>query len=426
MRLFAFLLSLILLAGMCACGEATPDATGEPTGSTEATEATESKVPVVSYNYPEIKEKLTWDAINAFPIKSADMTVEEMRDLCVDFFYFSKTALWIPDQNWEYIITNSGNPDSMTMGIVYGGMPYITNGGGSVYRLMDWIDEETGVMDMTEAIADPTIFGNQCSYGSHWGWARVINSATFSYTSALTHSNGFLRVGPYTYDDTQARFEEGVWDTKMIITQNGAEIMCQSYAQMKKADGLVLGGEGGHVMMCKTDPVVVYNNDGTVNAAESYVYILDQHAKWVEDTNESGDTFLHKNYINRKFTFNDLMMDGYIPFTFAEFLGTDPIEETEVTFNHSGATITPDQVNTGVVTANYSVSDIYAHVKDSSGNIVLTVASRSTKPTKELNFFRKVSSSEWSAYTDGNYTVEIVCQLGTGERPTIYTGKLVK
>ena len=419
----ALFLAAVLAVSLWGCGADTPAPTETPASTLETTVPAEA--PGITIQYPEIREKLTWEAINAFPVKRADMTPEEMRDLCVDFFLFSKTALWIPDSSWNYVITGSGNPDEMHQGQIYGGLPYITVGGGNIYRLMDYIDEETGVVDMTEPMKEPTLFGNQCSYGSYWGWSRVVNSAKFAYTSAMLHQNGFLRVGPYTYDDSHIRYEEGIFETRMIIQENGADIMLRSYAQMLHADGLVTSGEAGHVMMCRTDPVVVYDQEGKIDAAESYVYILDQHAKWVEDTNEAGDTYLHKNYINRKMTFNELMLQGYIPFTFAEFLGTDPIEETLCTFNHNGNTITPTQVNAGIVTANYGISDIYANVKDSQGNVVLSIVSRSQRPTQELNFFKKVTTGQWEPYTDGNHTLEVVCQLSTGERLTVYTGQLV-
>jgi len=414
-KIFSFSLALLIIFCLCACGGA-----GETASTTEATQ------PASNIKYPEIKEKLTWDAINAFPVKSENMTEEEMRNLCVDFFFFSKTALWIPNQNWNYTIASSGKPDQMVMGQIYGGLPYITNGGGNVYRIMDYIDEQTGVVDMTEPMKDPTLFGNQCSYSTYWGWARVVNSAEFAATANLLHNKGFLRVGPYTYDDSRMRFEEGGWDTHYIINENGADIMCQSYALMKHADGLVLGGEGGHVMMCRTDPEVVYAADGSIDPAQSYVYILDQHGAWVEDTNEAGDTYTHKNYINRKFTFNDLMAQGYIPFTFAEFLGTDPVEPTECTFSYTGDTIKPTDLNAGEVTCNYGISDIYALAKDKDGNTVLSVVSRINKPTKTLNFNRLILSSEWEPYTNGEYTLDVVCQLSTGERLTVYTGTLTK
>ena len=40
--------------------------------------------------------RLTWENINAFPIKSADMSAMELRMLCVNFFQFAKTSALTP------------------------------------------------------------------------------------------------------------------------------------------------------------------------------------------------------------------------------------------------------------------------------------------------------------------------------------------
>lgn len=403
--IFAFCLALSL----CACGDKEPK-------STE---------PVDNYNYPEIQEKLTWEAINAFPVKSEDMTEDEMRDLCVDFFRFTKTALWIPNQNWEYVKTKNGNTDSMYKGNIYGGLPYIGVASGSIYRLMDYIDEETGVVDMTEPMNNPKLFGNQCSIGAYWGWSRVVNSANYLWTSGMVQKNGFLRVGPYTYDDNLSHYEAGVFTTADIINQNGADVMYASYAAMKRADGLVYFTEAGHTMMCVTDPVVVYAADGSIDGNQSYITIIDQHGEWSEATNASGDTYRYKNYVDRKFTFNQLMTANYIPFTFGEFLGTDPVEPTECAFSHTGDTVTLEQLVTGKVTANYGISDIYAILKDQNGKEVLRGVKRAeTANVLSLDFVKAVDMTDWKAYAGKGYTVEILCQLGTGERPTLYTGIL--
>lgn len=409
-----YVLLLCLLLSLCACG-----------GKKDVT-AKHPTEPVDPYNYPEIRQKLTWEAINAFPVKRADMTEDEMRDLCVDFFRFSKTALWIPDENWEYIKTKNGNTDNMYKGTVYGGLPYIGVASGSVYRLMDYIDEETGVVDMTEPMKNPKLFGNQCSIGAYWGWGRVVNSAKYTWTSGMVQANGFLRVGPYTYDDRIQGFEDGIFTTADVINANGAEVMYQSYAEMKRGDGFVYFTDAGHTMMCATDPVVVRFPDGSIDGNQSYVTIIDQHGEWSEATNEAGDTYRHKNYVDRKFTFNQLITDTYIPFTFGEFQGTDPVEDTECDFSHTGETITLNQLITGKVTANYGISDIYAILKDGTGNEVIRGVKRAEMGgMTSLDFVKAVDLTVWKAYTNGKYTVEVVCQLSTGERPTIYTGTLI-
>ena len=101
-KLISGLLLIAMLLTLCACGE-------KPSGSDQ--KAPQSTAPVDNFNYPTINQKLTWDAINAFPIKSENMTEDEMRDLCVNFFRFTKTALWTPNQNWNFVRSNSGQTD---------------------------------------------------------------------------------------------------------------------------------------------------------------------------------------------------------------------------------------------------------------------------------------------------------------------------
>lgn len=410
-RIFVLLLTgltLMSLISGCAAGDA-PAATGEQTAP--------------AYNYPKIHDALSWEKINAFPIKSADMTEDELRQLCVDFFLYSKTALWTPDRDMSYLKTKDGKIEEVLAGTIYGGLPYMTLSSGNVYRLLDNMDQQTGVVDMTEFMEYPRFLGNQCSIGVYWGWGRVINSAQFEWSDDMVHDKGFLRVGPYTYGPLLS-FTEGICDPSTIIAANGEQVMCQSYEAMKLADGLVCFG---HVVMCTGAPVVVYNPDGTINPQESYLYISDQHSAWVEAVNEKGDTYLYKNYVQKKHTFRELLDHGYIPFTFGEFLGTDPVEETQCSFSHTGDTITPSQLRAGTVNANYGLSDAYAIIRDKDGNPVFQCVKRAEKAgTATLNFYKTYPDDAFDDYASGEYTVEILCQLSTGERLSIYTGTLVK
>ena len=96
----------------------------------------------------QVGQKLTWEAINSFPIKYPDMPIAEMRELCVEFFGFTKTALWTPNETVKYIRNKGGTQDIMRKGDVYGGLPYVGVASGNVYRLMDFIDEQTGLLDI--------------------------------------------------------------------------------------------------------------------------------------------------------------------------------------------------------------------------------------------------------------------------------------
>lgn len=409
----AVVLVFIMLFSLCACAN-----------TTGVVETVASKIN--PGNYPQIQEKLTWEKIQSFPVKTSDMTVEEMRALCVDFFRFTKTALWTPDDNFAYIKNSKGTEDQMFKGVVYGGLPYIGVASGNVYRLMDYMDEATGVVDISEATKNPKLFGNQCSIGAYWGWGRVINSADYDWTKGMVHGNGFLRVGPYTYSDNLLRYGAPE-TTREICNQNGMRTMFQSYALLQPADGLVNYTTAGHVVMVSSAPVVVYEDDGTINGVESYLTIIHQAQTWEEGRNASGDTYQHKNGVDAVLTFNELYDSAYLPFTFAEFLGTDPVEDTQCSFDHTGATVTLNQLLGAKVSANYGIADLYANIKDQSGKTVYTCAARAEKAgCMQLGFGAAISQEEWTPYLNGEYDVEIVCQLSTGERPVLYTGKLIK
>lgn len=408
---------------------ATCAAAPEETAATENTP--ESTGAADTYSYPEIKEKLTWDAINAFPVKRSDMTTQEMRQLCVDFFRFTKTALWTPDDDWKYIIvrtTTDSTPDEIKKGTIYGGLPYISMAGGSIYRLMDYLDEETGVLDIRDAAELPTLLGSQCSSATYWAWSRVINSAAHDWVQNMIVRNGFLRVGPYTYDDGRDSFEKGN-GTAEVCLANGEQVMFQSYAAMQPADGVVTYNNNGpgHVSMCMSLPHVEYT-DGQIDPEKSYIIITEQGSKWTESTNTAGDQFLVKNSVDIKWTFRYMFDKSYIPFTFAEFLGTDPVEETVCTFSHTDSTIAVKELFSSTVTSNYGISDVYAIVKNAEGEEIYRHAVRTKRSgMEELTVARHDGVDTWGEMniSQGDFTVEIVVQLSTGERPTVYTGKLI-
>ena len=385
----------------------------------------------------EIKNKLTWEKINAFPIKNKNMTVAEMRQLCVDFFRFNKTVLWTPNKEYTYR-KSSKNDKTYTMepGQIYGGYPYAM-GTGNCYRLMDYLDPQTGVLKIRLAAKCFRLFASQCSIGAYWGWSRVINSADYCWTYDICEKNGFLSVGPYTYDKSVSSITPA-YNTVMICEANGKDTMFESYAQMQLADGFLQMTTAGHVVMSSCDPVVVRNADGSINGEESYVTVIDQTAKWTEATNEQGDAFLMEANVDAKWTFDFLWEKHYIPFTFAEFLGTHPIEDTVCEFSYKGETITKEDLFESFVTCNYGLVDTYIIVKNPEGQQVYKHAVRCTRPgLKKMELMEyeldgdpnlngktdRVSRFGTPNFTPG-HSVEILVQVATGERITVYTGKI--
>ena len=378
----------------------------------------------------EIQNKLTWDRINAFPIKNKDMTIPELRQLCVDFFRFNKTFQWTPNKDYTFIRSSKTlNKDTLSPGKVYAGFPYAM-GTGNCYRMMDYLDPETGVLKIRLAAKCFRLFASQCSIGAYWGWGRVINSCHYRWTYDMCEKNGFLRVGPYTYDTSVSQITPS-YSTVVICDANGKDTMFESYAQMKLADGLLYMTSAGHVVMASSDAQVVRNADGTINGEESYLTVIDQTNKWLE---EDGVTM--KANVDAKWTFDYLWEKHYIPFTFAEFLGTHPIEDTVCEFSHKGDTITKKQLFGSTITCNYGIADAYAIVRNPAGEQVYKHAVRCTVPgLKEMDFVEyepegeqglngktdRVSRFGTPNFTPG-HSVEILVQLATGERLPIYKG----
>ena len=380
-------------------------------------------------------DQLTWEGVNALPMKHADMTPQEARDTVIAFWRYCKTALWIADDRYEIYKEEDGVNTLkrwLDPGGVYAGLPYVGTATGNIYRLFDFMDEETGVVDVKRAGIDPGTFGGMCSSGCYWAWARVMNSADYRWCADSVVSRGYLRVGPYTYPDSWMKFiEEGYQGTDDVCKENGEQVIYQSYAAMQVSDGMIsLYEKNGHTQMCTVAPTVVYNEDGTINGVESWLAIIEQGGVWEDGSSSSGIPFQRECSMERRFTFYQLYTGAYIPFTFGELIGTDPIEDTEVSFSHTEETITEKQLFSGKVTSNYHISDIYIYVYDEAGNEIYKHVARVRIPsTKE----QKIHKLENRSYTWGSWedvkagdTVQVEVQLGTGERPVVYEGKLAQ
>ena len=416
-----FLLVTVLVLGLCACSEDTP-----PT-SVSAYKSTGT--------YPDLGEdKMSIESLDALPKKYPGMPAEEARETVVAFWRYCKTALWMPDARYDIYQTNDDGVEELKRwvepGGIYAGMPYVHTGTGNIYRLFDFMDPETGVVNVTEAGKNPVTFGNMCSSGCYWAWARVMNSADYRWCNDSVYTRGYLPVGPYTYDLSILKLiNDGPQGTDDICRENGEQVMFQSFANMKIADGLIAVWEkNGHTMMCSVAPHVVYNEDGTINGQESFLCVTEQGGTWDPGVSASGIPYQYEYSLDKKFTFKKLYDKCYIPYTFGELIGTDPVEETEISFSHSGETITTSQLFSAKVTSNYHLSDIYVYIYDRAGNEILKHDVRARVPsTREMKVHKIVDQSyTWGSWDDvkaGN-RVKVEVQLGTGERPVVWEGTI--
>lgn len=256
-------------------------------------------------------------------------------------------------------------------GYVFSGLPY-TNAGTALVAWFEYYDPQTGVLDYP---GDGQQFnrelGAACSRTVYQAWLTVCNSMTGDHNVvSSTASHGFIPIGPYTYNSLLTDFSN--YFTTKIVEDNGEQIMCQSYAQLQLADGLVSVPDvsGTHVIMCDGDPVVVYNEDGTINPEKSYVPIQDQRAGSGNHYYDEmyGDLLTYRSgRYEAQMTFRELLYSGYLPYSNAEFLGQDPYEVPEVTFSEPGCT-SIEQLLKGKAQGNYPLSVVKVVAEDAEGN----------------------------------------------------------
>lgn len=425
-RILAFALCVLMVATMVAC----------KTGS--APETTEGK------DYSEwagiVEDPKTWvENFLALPVANENMTTDELRKLAVDAFRANLTFDWTPNKEISYTYQLQGKTADVKLptGIAYSGMMYGTGltgvGGtvGTVWKVLPYYDTETGVVDV-EAMGEK-YYGcltSACSYGALQGWNRVSNSHGIGGMETYNKfDSAIIPVGPYTYEQYTYNYD---FSTKTasneIIAANGDQTMYESYAQMLPADGL-FSSSSWHVIMCCSEPVVVRLEDGRINPLESYLYVCEQETKGTRDLLEpvmqdNGKYLRTLGCVDNKYTFNDLCQKGYIPFTFKEFLGEDPVEKGEAWMGsqaekmENGQDLTAEELFSKKLFANYAIATIEVTVKDPEGNVLVNYdPSISTSPRSyELaNLSDGYNEGKLSPYADGKNTVHISARLANGE-----------
>ena len=407
-----------------------------PTDTAEETKTEEKKPEKV---YPNVGNPLSWEKIREIPIANDSMTGEELRKICVDYMRLQLTFEWTPAKTLSYYFETRGYSMDFPEGRVYGGLPYKTfDGNGNLYIFMDYYNPETGVLDPGKIAGKNffSIIGNDCASGPFWAWSRAINSITNfedfenqnGFTNiGLTPQNNLIPVGGYK------SISEGTWDdgngTKAVLQQNGTKKMYECYAQMLEADGLIRlhpKSEGStssanHLMMVSGKPKVVRNDDGTINGDRSFVTIMDQESHMTEQLTENGIVH-YEGGIDLVYTFSQLYEDCFAPFTFKEFLKTDPVEKAEASIKVDGDMYDYETLKTGTLSANYGISHVRITFFDKDGNKEYSYRPI-PKDCDTRNFKLKnllLPASKWHA-TEEN-TCVITAFLGTGEEIEVLRG----
>ena len=398
--------------------------------------ATETQPAATEKDFSEfegiVADPKTWyDTLMAIPVATPDMTEDELRQLCVDAFKANASFTWTPTKEISYTFTLLEKSSDIVLptGIAYAGMFYCNNvAKGNVWKALQYYDVETGVMDI-EAMngSELAVLSSACAKSVEWALARVSNShGLASMDNYSQYSGNTVPVGPYTYEVGKYAFSNGP-GTKDIVDNNGQEIMCQSYAAMKKAD-VVYSSSSFHVMMASADPVVVTLSDGRINATESYILVCEQDAVGSKTTNkdsvqENGKTLRQLGSVDNKYTFKDLMDKGYVPLTVKEFTGEEPVEVGEAWLGNpnrkleNGVDMDVSTLFGNSLCANYAVCTLNIQIKNPAGEVLLDRNTGiQTQPSSyTVPLAKSMVPEEAKALADGQNTIHLVVRLANGE-----------
>lgn len=434
-----FLLTILLFAlvhSSCTVAEEVPQSTVQESEATETEESSKEtkeaskETEESSASLKPLNKPLTMVDIDAIPIATGEMSSDQLRQICVDYFTLQLTFPWKCSEPLEYTIKSTGKEVVFEAETAFAGFPYVTNATGNLYRLMKYYDPETGYITIE---GDPQnfvqYFGNQCSFGAGWAWARVCNNTSFTNTVSCTPANGCKSLGPYVCDQTAKKNS----DTLGTCEENGEQTMYESYALCLAADGLVTnfnkgGKKGNHVVMVREAALVVRDGSGRIDGEKSTVTILDQTLTDLQEheTEENG-VLLRQGNIAKVRTFADLYKAGYLPFTFEEFHGLAPVEKSEITakgYELPADNLSLAKLQSVTLVSNYYISDVQMKIFDGEGKEVYHKwMPFPTEKTYSYRFISLLNQGEVKKLAERQDTVlALYVRLGTGELITVYEG----
>ena len=439
-RVFTLILTLLMIFSLFACGNG---------ASPEATELGPEVVEKKDYSRFAgiVHDPKTWyDNFMALPVANAEMSSDELRQLCVDAFKANMSFHWTPNAqiSYTYELLDRYSDVVLPVGIAYSGLFYatgITNTSrGNIFKMLNYYDHETGVVDI-EAMGDIDIvisnLSSACAAGAQQAWNRI--SGTHGIKGMSTYNMydaNIVPVGSYTYVQSDYNYKFGSRTaTVEIVEKNGVEVMYESLALMLPADGLY-SSSAWHVMMCSSKPEVVRTPDGKIDPFLSTMLVCEQGAGGTKNDSYNEDqpngvAMRMLGTIDKKYTFADLISKNYIPFTIKEFIGEEPVEPGEAFLGKNGqktetADMTLDQLNTQTAYTNYALCTMKIKVKAPDGTELVSYAPmvNSSYNSYDYPMMGLLYTDRLAPYANGKNTIHIYVQMANGELFEAYTGLL--
>jgi len=329
--------------------------------------------------------------------------LEQRRQTVMDYMRESISLLWRSDKTFTYSLGNTerdqGKSFTIVEGRLYKGLPYVY-AAGTRDSFLEYAGEpdEYGIYTITGVEATALNYesyggrvGNDCSGAVTNAWSQVSTSVSASTSSGCSPYFGVVPVGNYLFNAPINPSNNRVLDTKVVVETNGEQVMYEAYAMLKPADAAYHqeypSTKGNHIRMVK-EVNVVRNTDGTINGASSYIIMLEQTRNLTSNNTttthpETGETIYVIGGIDRKYTFNSLFNDHYIPVTIKELRDPTALEETWVADSlEEEATI--DNLFTGNISSNRYTDSVKITIYNEEGEVVQQSISRKSRSYSKL------------------------------------------
>ena len=368
----------------------------------------------------------------------------QRRDIVESYMRKMATVLWRATENITYSNNSKSvdptveifDPTYIRAGRLYRGLPY-SHAAGGPNAFLEYADEpdENGIYHISglswhslNGTNSTARIGNDCASAVGLSWGQLGNSLVQdSNTKYMTTEFGYLRVGQYESNDDAHTY------TLPVCEANGYDVMAEAYAQLQKADAVVMRNKAdnnGHARLV-VSVHVDRNENGSISGATSYVTVIEQTSGTIENELCSYDAQLGENVyktylIDKKYTFFDLFSAGYLPITCKELIDPSPVVAESVSDSLSDYTM--DTIFEGVLTSTRFMESVSVVICDEAGNPLQTSTASPTNRqlyTFDLQTFvtdrpqvlrGQIDTDSLSA---GNYRCKVICRLITGTEITV-------
>ncbi|MBR2311023.1 MAG: hypothetical protein IKA47_10915 [Oscillospiraceae bacterium] len=381
-------------------------------------------------------------AIKLVPIVIDEAVIQARRDTVEAYMRAQATLLWQATEDITYCFSTSTDdpaaaPSSRLIhikaGRIYMGLPY-SYSATTPTSFLDYAGEpdENGIYPISgltyqilSGSSSQTRMGNDCSSSVASAWSQIGASVYATTSSGYVPRYGIVNIGDYIPEESYTT------GTAQVIEKNGAEVMYESYALLQKADALARWKSANNHTMMVVTVNVVRNSDGSINPTSSYVTVLEQTSTNVKNertkTVEGVGTVYEIYGVDKKYTFEYLVNNTYIPVTCMELVDAAPLEEAVVTDSIDVAT--KDNLFEGSISCNNFIDCITITITDENGNVVQKAAQspyRGRQREFVMSEFITGQPKNWSrgivdldTLPVGEYHCDVVCRLTTGATYTV-------